>query len=163
MKSLTSVSLVLAAFAAGVQGKEEIPWPNNGAIKMITAAAPSQVTMTLPGCLSVNVNFDEDKVQVTTNGNGQAIDLPKNETLKRGGGQLVTLMSLENGEAHVIVNAESTDGGFESRMKSFPVNSCLISKLDVTSTTPDRLTDVKVGVNKPIEKIYREKRGFTSS
>lgn len=162
MRSLASVSIVFAAIAAGVQGKEEIQWPENGAIKLITPSAPQQVTMALPGCLTVRVDFGQDLIEVTT-ADGNKTTLPKNESLNSAGGQLVTLMSREGDSTHIIVNAESSAGGFETRMQTLNMASCLISRLNVTSPTPDRLQDVKVGVNKPIEDIYRQHRGFTTS
>lgn len=162
MRSLASVSIVLAALAAGVQAKEEIQWPENGAIKMITPRAPQQVTIALPGCVTVQVDFGQDLIAVTT-ANGKRTELQKSERLKNDGGQLVTLMSREGDKTHIIVNAESATGGFETRTETVNVASCLISRLDVTSPTPQKLQDVKVGVNKPIEDIYRQHRGFTTS
>lgn len=162
MKSLASVSIVLAAFAAGVQANEEIEWPNNGAIKMITPFAPQQVTVALPGCVTVEVDFQRDLIDVVT-ADGNKVTLPKSERLKNDGGQLVTLLSRDGGSTHIIVNAESAAGGFETRMQTLNVPSCHISKMDVRSPTPDKLRDVKVGVNQPIENIYRQRRGFTTS
>lgn len=162
MRSLASVSIVLAAIAAGVQGKEEIEWPQSGAIKMITPAAPQQVTMDLPGCVTVHVDFGQDLIEVTT-ADGTKTPLPMNEHLNSAGGQLVALMLRDGDTTHIVVNAESATGGFETRMQTFPMDSCLISRLNVTSPTPERLQDVKVGINKPIEDVYREHRGFTTS
>lgn len=162
MRSLASVSVVLAAIAAGVQGNEEIQWPENGAIKMITPAAPQEVTIELPGCVTVQVNFGKDLIEVTT-ADGKKTALEKSERLNSAGGQLVTLMSREGDRTHIIVNAESTTGGFETRTQAFTISSCLLSRMNVTSPTPDKLRDVKVGINKPIEDIYRQQRGFTTS
>lgn len=162
MRSLASVSIFLAAFAAGVQAKEEIPWPENGAIKMTTPSAPQQVTIALPNCVTVQVNFAQDMVAVTTH-DGMRVELQKNETLKKEGGQLVTLMSREGDSTHIIVNAESAAGGFETRMQTLNIPTCQISRMDVTSATPEKLQEVKVGVNKPIEDVYRQHRGFTTS
>lgn len=162
MRSLASVSIVLAAIAAGVQGKEEILWPDIGAIKVITPAAPQRITMDLPNCVTVHVDFGQDLIEVTT-ADGTKTTLPKNESLNSAGGQLVTLMSREGDSTHIIVNAESSAGGYETRMQTFNMDACLISRMNVTSPTPEKLQDVKVGINKPIEDVYRQHRGFTTS
>lgn len=163
MRSLASVPIVLAAIAAGVQGEEKILWPENGAIKMTTPTAPQQITMALPGCVTVQVDFGQDLVEVTT-ADGTKTDFPKNERLNSAGGQLVTLMLREGDSTHIVVNAESEAGGFETRMQTLNMGSpCHISRMDVKSPTPEKLQDVKVGINKPIEDVYRQHRGFTTS
>lgn len=162
MRSLAAAFIGLVVLGTSVQGKLDVPWPEHGSIKLITPKSPSQLSMELPGCLTIAVDWQANRVEVRKEGDAEPTVLAGGERLQAEGGQLVTLLTLEAGQAHVIVNAEDSSGSLDSRMHSFPIPQCPISRLRVSSSSNGDLTGIRVGVSKEIEDLYLQSLGFSS-
>ncbi|CDJ31301.1 uncharacterized protein EMH_0008670 [Eimeria mitis] len=79
------------------------------------------------------------------------------------GGELVVLFSLFGGQGHIIVNAESSVGGFETRMHSFPAPTCNISRVRVTGLDGSEVpSDSHVAISEEIVKALKEAHGEDS-
>ncbi|KAL8453111.1 hypothetical protein Emed_000981 [Eimeria media] len=163
---LPFLAAACAAFASGAFASTEdteVQWPENGAIKVGVPKSPPSLTIDVPGCLTVKVDWAQDSVTLQTHGDSRTTPLPGSERMRQDGGQLVTLLNRENGQVHVITYVEATDGSFDSRVATVNVEQCALSKLRLSSPTPEQLKDVTVGVSAEIEQLYREALGFNAT
>lgn len=163
MRSLAAAFIGIVALEATVQAKVEVLWPEHGSIKLITPKSPSQLNMELPGCLTIAIDWQGDRVEIKKEGDTDPMVVEGGERLRAEGGQLVTLLTLEQGQAHVIVNAEDSKGDFDSRMRSFPISQCPISRLRVSSNSGEKLSNINVGISKEIEDLYLQSQTFLAA
>ncbi|KAL8433550.1 hypothetical protein ACSSS7_003841 [Eimeria intestinalis] len=155
--------IAFAGVALASNEVTEVQWPENGAIKVGMPKSPANLSLEVPGCLTVKLDWPSDSVTVQKSGNAQAFPLQGGERMRRDGGQLVTLLNRESGKVHVITYVEATDGSFDSRMLSLDLPQCTLTKLRISSSTPEQLKDVTVAVSAEIEKLYREAMGFNAA
>ncbi|KAL8442528.1 hypothetical protein Emag_006401 [Eimeria magna] len=161
---LPFIAAACAAFAGvAIASAEEteVQWPENGAIKLGVPKSPPNLTIDIPGCFTIQLDWANDSVTLQMSG-GKAVNLVGSERMRSDGGQLVALMNRENGQVHVITYVEASDGSFDSRMVSPKTEQCALSKIRVSSPTPEQLKDVTVGVSAEIEQLYREAMGFNA-
>lgn len=152
----------LAVFGAAVQAESEVPWPEHGSIKVGIPKSPVQLNLELPGCLKVSIDWKSDQVRFEKAGDSQASPIDGTDRMREDGGQLVTLFTLEDNKAHIIVYTEVGDGSLDTRMTSVPISGCPLSKLHISSPTPEALKDVSVGVSDEIRALYLQRMGATA-
>ncbi|XP_026190348.1 uncharacterized protein LOC34619240 [Cyclospora cayetanensis] len=154
MKNFALFASLLSLFVATAYAAKEVSWPNNGSIKVIAPKSPSHITIAVPGCVTVTIDWEDNSVQVTKHGESSSQPVGGSERLRDDGGELVVLLSRQENTTHVAVYAESVGGGFDSRLQSIEMPSCNISKLVISSPKNKNLKDFQVGVSKEIEQLY---------
>ncbi|CDJ48549.1 hypothetical protein, conserved [Eimeria brunetti] len=164
MKSFGAISAILAVFLSSADAavKKTVMWPENGSIKFSTPTSPAKISVDLVDCTKVDVNFADNVVQVHAPG-GETHTLDASERLRADGGELVVLFSQFGGQGHVIVNAEDLAGGFETRMLSFALPQCKISRVRATGIEGSPVpTDGHVAISEEIVKAFQDAYGKSS-
>lgn len=165
MRSFGAISAILAfclSSAEANSGLKWVTWPENGSIKFSTPAAPQRLAVDVVDCMKVDVNFPENLVKVELP-SGESLELTSGERLQPNGGQLVVLFSSFGGQGHVIVNGEDVAGGFDTRMSSFAVPECFISRVRVTSPDGGELpSESLVAISEEIVNNFKKSYGAQS-
>lgn len=165
MKSIGAFSAILAvlfstAEASTSKDVKSVPWPENGSVKFSTPMSPMHIAVDLKECAKVYVNFRGNKVQVNIPGDSSnQFILEGQEKLRADGGQLVVAFSYFGGQGHVIVNAEDVSGNYETRMHSFTLPECKISRVRVTGLEGHELQDIHVGISEEIVEAFKAAYG----